>query len=102
MNNVKLLHIKCCFYQIFNSPVALKNKKMSPPWSLLHVLKLLVTIVTGERFFTSFNSTMHSIYNSRTRNKINNLFIVDNNGDDVDDGVLIEVRWGCWIKDDIY
>ena len=27
MNNVKLLHIKCCFFQIFNSPVALKNKK---------------------------------------------------------------------------
>ena len=27
MNNVKLLHIKCCFFQFFNSPVALKNKK---------------------------------------------------------------------------
>ena len=25
MNNVKLLHIKCCFFQFFNSPVALKN-----------------------------------------------------------------------------
>ena len=24
MNNVKLLHIKCCFFQFFNSPVALK------------------------------------------------------------------------------
>ena len=31
MNNVKLLHIKCCFFQFFNSPVALKNKKNSPP-----------------------------------------------------------------------
>jgi len=27
MNDVKLLHIKCCFFQFFNSPVALKNKK---------------------------------------------------------------------------
>ena len=27
INNVKLLHIKCCFFQFFNSPVALKNKK---------------------------------------------------------------------------
>ena len=25
MNNVKLLHIKCCFFQFLNSPVALKN-----------------------------------------------------------------------------
>ena len=32
MNNVKLLHIKCCFFQFFNSPVALKNlKKIWPP-----------------------------------------------------------------------
>ena len=29
MNNVKLLHIKCCFFQFFNSPVALK--KNLPP-----------------------------------------------------------------------
>ena len=27
MNNVKLLHIKCCFFQFFNSPVALENQK---------------------------------------------------------------------------
>ena len=25
MNDVKLLHIKCCFFQFFNSPVASKN-----------------------------------------------------------------------------
>ena len=25
MNSVKLLHIKCCFFQFFNSPVALNN-----------------------------------------------------------------------------
>ena len=31
MNNVKLLHIKCCVFQIFNSPVALKNKNIDPP-----------------------------------------------------------------------
>jgi hypothetical protein len=31
MNSVKLLHIKCCFFQFFNSPVALKNiKKFAP------------------------------------------------------------------------
>ena len=30
MNSVKLLHIKCCFFQFFNSPVALK-KKFGPP-----------------------------------------------------------------------
>ena len=27
MNNVKLLHIKCCFSNFFSSPVALKNLK---------------------------------------------------------------------------
>ena len=32
MNNVKLLHIKNCFFQFFSSPVALKNKKnLWPP-----------------------------------------------------------------------
>ena len=32
MNSVKLLHIKCCLFQFFNSPVALKNtKKIWPP-----------------------------------------------------------------------
>ena len=31
MNNVKLLYIKCCFFQFFNSPVALKNKKKFGP-----------------------------------------------------------------------
>ena len=30
MNNVKLLHIKCCFFQFFNSPVALKIKFWPP------------------------------------------------------------------------
>ena len=31
MNNVKLLHIKCCFFQFFNSPVALRNTKLFAP-----------------------------------------------------------------------
>ena len=32
MNNVKLLHIKCCFFQFFNSPVTLKNfNNFAPP-----------------------------------------------------------------------
>ena len=31
MNNVKLLLIKCCFFQIFSCPVALKNKKKFCP-----------------------------------------------------------------------
>ena len=32
MNNAKLLHIKCCFFQFFNSLVAMKNKnKFGPP-----------------------------------------------------------------------
>ena len=49
MNNVKLLHIKCCFFQFFNSPVALKKKILAPkkklkwrPWKrspkeLMHI-----------------------------------------------------------------
>ena len=31
MNSVKLLHIKCCFFQFFNSPVALEMKKICLP-----------------------------------------------------------------------
>ena len=31
MNTVKLLHIKCCFFKFFNSPVALKNLKKFLP-----------------------------------------------------------------------
>ena len=31
MNDVKLLHIKCCFFKFFNSPVALKNEKIFWP-----------------------------------------------------------------------
>ena len=31
MDSVKLLHMKCCFFLFFNSPVALKNKKNLAP-----------------------------------------------------------------------
>ena len=42
MNNVKLLHIKCCFFQFFNSPVALKNqKKIWPPQEKIEMTPLL-------------------------------------------------------------
>ena len=29
--NYELLHIKCCFFKFFNSPVTLKNKKKFGP-----------------------------------------------------------------------
>ena len=47
MNNVKLLHIKCCFFQFFNSPVALKNKKkfLAPQENVeMTPLKIMTTI----------------------------------------------------------
>ena len=31
VNNVQLIHIKCCFFQFFNSPVPLKNNKKNLP-----------------------------------------------------------------------
>ena len=41
MNNVKLLHIKGCFFQFFNSPVALKNfKKFGPPQEKVEITPL--------------------------------------------------------------
>ena len=45
MNKVKLLHIKCCFFQFFNSPVALENKnKIWPPQEKVE-MTLLRTLV---------------------------------------------------------
>ena len=41
-NNVKLLHIKCCFFQFFNSPVALKNKKNVGPQEKVEMTPLPV------------------------------------------------------------
>ena len=56
MNNVKLLHTKCCFFQFFNSPVALKNKINSPPkkklkwrpWSdYQRIWEMIIIIITS-------------------------------------------------------
>ena len=42
MNNVKLLNIKCLFFQFFNSQVALKNKKkIWPPQEKVEMTPLL-------------------------------------------------------------
>ena len=41
MNNVKLLHIKCCFFQFFNSSVALKNKKIIGPQEKVEMTPLI-------------------------------------------------------------
>ena len=47
-NNVKLLHIKCCFLQLFNSPVALKKKQekveITPLYMYLSILSRTVFI----------------------------------------------------------
>ena len=65
MNNVKLLHIKGCFFQFFNSQVALKNlKKIWPPkkklkwrpWFIANISNLLLhvnidTILFANRLF---------------------------------------------------
>ena len=44
MNNVKLLRtrIKCCFFQFFNSPVALKVKKKFAPQEKVEITPLVV------------------------------------------------------------
>ena len=53
MNSVKLLHIKCCFFQFFNSPVALKNKnKFWPPQEKVEMTPLAENHV---HCFSSFN-----------------------------------------------
>ena len=48
MNSVKLLHIKCCFFQFFNSPVALKNKKKLPLQEKVEMTPLPVDILTSQ------------------------------------------------------
>ena len=45
MNNVKLLHIKSCFFQFFNSPVALKNLKNVAPKEKVEMTPLICTKV---------------------------------------------------------
>ena len=41
MNYVKLLHIKCSFFQFSNSPVALKNKKNFGPQEKVEMTLLI-------------------------------------------------------------
>ena len=63
-NNVKLLHIKCCFFQFFNSPVALKNKKnFAPPkkklkWRPYMVLVYALAVATYPLEWGIFNRTL--------------------------------------------
>ena len=45
MNNVKLLHIKCCFFQFFNNLVTLKNlKNFAPPQETVEMTPLYVCL----------------------------------------------------------
>ena len=58
--NVKLLHniIKCCFFQFFNSPVALKNKnKIWPPQEIVE--KTLLRTNTEYNYFIIFHCSVH-------------------------------------------
>ena len=57
MNDVKLLHIKCCFFQFFNSLVALKNKIIFGPQEKVELTPLflqrhLLFCLTGIRLRT--------------------------------------------------
>ena len=46
MNSVKLLYIKCCFFNFFNSPVALKNKKkIWPPQEKVEMMPLRAPLI---------------------------------------------------------
>ena len=57
MNNVKLLHMKCCFFQFFNSPVALKNiKKSLAPQEKVDMTPLILTSSTSIHLFNDSNS----------------------------------------------
>ena len=42
MNSVKLLHIKCCFFQFFNSLVTLENKKNLAPQEKVEMTPLML------------------------------------------------------------
>ena len=50
MNNVILLHIKCCFFQFFNSPVALKNKKILAPQEKVEMTPLVIDLNNIAKF----------------------------------------------------
>ena len=53
MNNVKLLHIKCCFFQFFNDPVALKNKKNFGPQEKVEMTLLSSSLLLAIKNQTS-------------------------------------------------
>ena len=46
MNNVKLLHTQCCFFQCFNSPVALKILKKFAPQEKVEMTPLQLCHLT--------------------------------------------------------
>ena len=55
LNSVKLLHIKCCFFQFFNSPLALKFFfKLPPPKEKVEMTRLIF-MVTIMQFDCSLN-----------------------------------------------
>ena len=60
MNNVKLLHINC-FFQFFNSQVALKNKKkFRPPQEKVEMTPLFNITVWTQRLDRPIGSTVGS------------------------------------------
>ena len=58
MNKVKLLHIKCCFFKFFNSPLALKNKKICPP----HKVEMTPLVQTVTTIGFCRNAKFHCLY----------------------------------------
>ena len=79
MNNVKLLHIKCCFFQFFNSPVALKNiKKIWPPQEKVEMTPL-ISLRRATR--SMCNSEIGSEQNCGTQHRIEPYYIVVNSVD---------------------
>ena len=71
MNNVKLLHIKCCFFQFFNSRAALKIKKNFVPQEKFEMTPMFVRSFVRcfiRSFFRSFvPSFVHSFVRSFIR-----------------------------------
>ena len=45
--NYELLHIKCCFFQFFNNPVTLKNKKKFGPQEKVEMTPLKETYLSA-------------------------------------------------------
>ena len=45
MNNVEVLHIMCCFFQFFYSPVALRNFKKICPQEKVEMTFLVKSVI---------------------------------------------------------